>query len=182
MVSFSHLSGTGMHNLSPILDLVWLQALYCWLRTYLLERRDIAARGVNAAGRAQPATSTTNNANMTTGEGNSISASNNSQDNASGQTGSNTVTHEGVANSTQEERAPAGDTSGSDNIPGTGDQGIARRNMVSGWPGSAVSAFEAAKDIMEALRAKHPNLASELEVDLYLIHVFVKVWVKGLWL
>jgi transformation/transcription domain-associated protein len=142
----------------------WFQALYCWLRTYLLERRDVAARGVNAAVRSQPAASTSGNANTSTGEGSSVSAGNNSQDNASAQTGSSTAAHEGAANSAQEERAPANDTSGSENVPATGDQGAGRRNMVSGWPGSAVSAFEAAKDIMEALRAKHPNLASELEV------------------
>lgn len=39
-----------------------------------------------------------------------------------------------------------------------------RRNSNVGWVASAASAFDAAKDIMEALRNKHPNLASELEV------------------
>jgi len=41
-----------------------------------------------------------------------------------------------------------------------------RRNSNIGWAASASSAFDAAKDIMEALRNKHPNLAGELEVKI----------------
>lgn len=40
-----------------------------------------------------------------------------------------------------------------------------RRNATLGLVSSAASAFEAAKDIMETLRSKHTNLASELEVS-----------------
>lgn len=43
-------------------------------------------------------------------------------------------------------------------------QGAMRRNTAMGLVASAASAFDAAKDIMEALRSKHSNLASELEV------------------
>lgn len=46
-----------------------------------------------------------------------------------------------------------------------------RRNGALGLVASAASAFDAAKDIMEALRSKHTNLASELEViNLLLFH------------
>lgn len=45
-----------------------------------------------------------------------------------------------------------------------GGQGSLRRNSGVGWVASAASAFDAAKDIMETLRSKHTNLASELEV------------------
>ena len=45
-----------------------------------------------------------------------------------------------------------------------GGQNALRRNGAFGLVSSAASAFDAAKDIMEALRSKHANLASELEV------------------
>ncbi|MBA0590382.1 hypothetical protein Gorai_019089 [Gossypium raimondii] len=45
-----------------------------------------------------------------------------------------------------------------------GGQGTMRRNGALGLVASAASAFDAAKDIMEALRSKHANLAGELEV------------------
>lgn len=45
-----------------------------------------------------------------------------------------------------------------------GGQNAMRRNYAMGLASSATSAFDAAKDIMEALRSKHTNLASELEV------------------
>lgn len=40
-----------------------------------------------------------------------------------------------------------------------------RRTGALGMVASAASAFDAAKDVMEALRSKHNNLASELEVS-----------------
>lgn len=43
-------------------------------------------------------------------------------------------------------------------------QNALRRNSAMGLVASAASAFDAAKDIMETLRSKHTNLASELEV------------------
>lgn len=45
-----------------------------------------------------------------------------------------------------------------------GGQNALRRSGALGLVASAASAFDAAKDIMEALRSKHTNLASELEV------------------
>lgn len=53
------------------------------------------------------------------------------------------------------------DQQGSSNVNENGGQ---RRNGALGLVASAASAFDAAKDIMEALRSKHTNLASELEV------------------
>lgn len=52
----------------------------------------------------------------------------------------------------------------------------ALRRGALGFVASAGSAFDAAKDIMEALRSKHTNLASELEVmvsvlDFICIHI-----------
>lgn len=152
---------------------VYPQALYCWLRTYLLERRDVAskaelARGPAAQGRAQATTMPGgNSATTSTPDSNAATSGNAPQDiainNASGQGGP----HEAVANASQDgERVTIGDASGSDTGAGGGDQASGRRNMGSGWPGSAVTAFEAAKDIMEVLRAKHQNLAGELEVML----------------
>lgn len=46
-----------------------------------------------------------------------------------------------------------------------GGQNAMRRNGALGLVASAASAFDAAKDIMETLRSKHTNLASELEVN-----------------
>ena len=45
-----------------------------------------------------------------------------------------------------------------------GGQNTLRRAGALGFVASAANAFDAAKDIMEALRSKHANLASELEV------------------
>lgn len=45
-----------------------------------------------------------------------------------------------------------------------GGQNALRRNSALGLAASAASAFDAAKDVMETLRSKHTNLASELEV------------------
>ena len=47
-----------------------------------------------------------------------------------------------------------------------GGQNALRRSGALGLVASAASAFDAAKDIMEALRSKHTNLASELEVTI----------------
>jgi transformation/transcription domain-associated protein len=50
-----------------------------------------------------------------------------------------------------------------------GGQNTLRRAGALGFVASAASAFDAAKDIMEALRGKHANLASELEVILLIV-------------
>lgn len=50
-----------------------------------------------------------------------------------------------------------------------GPQNAMRRNSAMGLVVSAASAFDAAKDIMETLRSKHTNLASELEVVCFVL-------------
>lgn len=81
--------------------------------------------------------------------------------------------HDGSSSQVQEtERAGAAEGS----MPSANDQSLhqsassndgqnaLRRNGAMGLVASAASAFDAAKDIMETLRSKHTNLASELEV------------------
>ena len=52
-----------------------------------------------------------------------------------------------------------------------GTQNALRRSSALGLVGSPSSAFDAAKDIMEALRGKHTNLASELEVMVIFLYL-----------
>lgn len=72
---------------------------------------------------------------------------------------------------------PSGSNVSGASIPG--DSQTLRRLSSATWPGSptgpslAITAFEAAKDIMEALRTKHTNLANELEVSFLLAGCFV---------
>lgn len=61
---------------------------------------------------------------------------------------------------------PGNDQQGASTI-NDGGQNALRRNGAFGSLPSAASAFDAAKDIMEALRSKHTNLASELEVMVF---------------
>lgn len=59
-----------------------------------------------------------------------------------------------------------------------GSQSASRRAGNLGFVASAASAFDAAKDIMETLRSKHTNLASELEVTIVFLgcnYAFVHV-------
>ena len=51
-----------------------------------------------------------------------------------------------------------------------GGQNALRRSGALGLVASAAGAFDAAKDIMEALRSKHTNLASELEVMISILN------------
>lgn len=44
-----------------------------------------------------------------------------------------------------------------------------RHMVLLSWVTSATSAFDGTKDIMEALRNKHTNLANELEVNTILL-------------
>lgn len=91
------------------------------------------------------------------------------------QNGSNSVSHDGGGTQGQDpERsanAEAGVNSGHEQPPQTAtvqesNQHGFRRNNGNGWAASAAPAFDSAKDIMEALRNKYPNLASELEVKI----------------
>lgn len=158
-----------------------MQALYYWLRTYLLERRDVAnkselGRLAMAQQRMQQNIAGAGGGSIGLGEGNARVQSQVGDNQVHQGTHSGVVgSHDGVNSHMQEaERS----TSMESNVhSGTeqplqqssstvieGGQNSARRNGALGLVASAVSAFDAAKDIMEALRSKHSNLASELEV------------------
>lgn len=168
---------------------VYPQALYYWLRTYLLERRDVASkselgRGAVAAQQRiqQIPASVATSASLNSVESNAIashpSASNLATEvvnNQLPQGGSLTVSHDGSNPQGQDSdrgqtidgNIPAGAESSQTNSAGIHDsQAGIRRNAGLSWGASAVTAFDAAKDVMEALRNKHTNLASELEVFL----------------
>lgn len=147
---------------------VYPQALYYWLRTYLMERRDVANKselGRNMAlvqqQRMQHSVS-----------GSSGGSHNMSDVNARGpnlaeaQSGSGS-SHDGGNHQGQEPEKSASNNEGNassnhDQLPQSSSSNTTRINNL-GWVASAASAFDAAKDIMESLRHKHPNLASELE-------------------
>lgn len=160
---------------------VYPQALYYWLRTYLMERRDVATKtemGRIAQQRMQQAMLANNAANNLS-EGNArtsnLGGGNMTSDNQvhqATQSGGAAVSHDGgnlqgqeSDRSNVEGGTSAGHDQGQPSSTGAdGSQMPARRNNGLGWVTSAASAFDAAKDIMEALRSKHTNLANELEV------------------
>lgn len=104
------------------------------------------------------------------------SGTNNQSISQSSQPGNVTQTPaDGSGNANTGQEAERGAAGGDGNI-GSSEQNQAtatdsqlslRRGSGSSWsgPSPAVTAFEAAKDIMEALRTKHSNLATELEVS-----------------
>ncbi|XWS33857.1 hypothetical protein CRYUN_Cryun22dG0119000 [Craigia yunnanensis] len=166
---------------------VYPQALYYWLRTYLLERRDVAnkselGRMAMAQQRMQQNISGANSGSLVLADGSarvqSHTGSNLAPDNQvhqGTQSGTGIGSHDGGNSHGQEpERSTVTESSvhtGSDqplqqssSSIGDGGQGTMRRNGTLGLVASAASAFDAAKDIMEALRSKHSNLAGELEV------------------
>lgn len=162
------------------------QALYYWLRTYLLERRDAAnkseiGRLAMAQNRMQqnPSAGGSNSLGLNDGSARMQShgvISSDSQVHQVSQPSSGINSHDGgIINGQDSERAAAGEggasSSGephlqqnSSNIT-DGGQNALRRSGALSLMASAASAFDAAKDIMEALRSKHNNLASELEVQ-----------------
>ncbi|ONK62905.1 uncharacterized protein A4U43_C07F9340 [Asparagus officinalis] len=164
---------------------VYPQALYYWLRTYLMERRDVANKselGRNMAlvqQRMQQAVSgsSAGSHNMPDGNarapnhvGNNLTSE--SQIHQGSQPGSVSGSHDGGSTQGQEPEKPSmidgSGNAGQDQPPQSstvtdGGPMPLRRNSNLGWVASAASAFDAAKDIMEALRNKHPNLAGELE-------------------
>ncbi|KAH7432383.1 hypothetical protein KP509_07G020000 [Ceratopteris richardii] len=150
---------------------IYPQALYCWLRTYLLERRDVASKAEHARASAPQARvqSSVVSGAISTGAGtdNNLGASGNTpQEMATGGQGASHSSHETGGAAQDGERAAISDASGSEVGVPSGDQSSGRRNIGLGWPGAAVTAFEAAKEIMEILRTKHQILAGELEVML----------------
>ncbi|XVF18022.1 hypothetical protein REPUB_Repub10bG0175600 [Reevesia pubescens] len=165
---------------------VYPQALYYWLRTYLLERRDVANKSeigrAMAQQRMQQNISGSNAGSLVLADGSarvqSHTGGNLAPDNQvhqGTQSGTGIGSHDGGNSHGQEpERSTITESSvhtgndqplqqSSSSISDSG-QGTMRRNGTLGLVASAASAFDAAKDIMEALRSKHANLAGELEV------------------
>ncbi|KAM7524076.1 hypothetical protein LguiA_013978 [Lonicera macranthoides] len=145
---------------------VYPQALYYWLRTYLLERRDVA----NKSEFGRMAMAQQRMQQNVSGAGGGSASENQAQ---GSQTGGAVGPHDGGNSQVQEsERSTEGNVhggndqalqQGSSNINDGGQNPLRRNNGAVGLVASAASAFDAAKDIMEALRSKHSNLASELE-------------------
>lgn len=157
------------------------QALYYWLRTYLLERRDVASKSeasrmAMTQQRMQQAVSGASTGSIGLADGNVRV-----QSHGAGALSSDNQVHQatqsgdgGNSHGQEPERSTGVDSSvhagndqslqqSSSNI-NDGGQSALRRSGALGLVASAASAFDAAKDIMEALRSKHTNLASELEV------------------
>lgn len=163
------------------------QALYYWLRTYLLERRDVASKSeagrlAMAQQRMQQAVSGASVGSMgladgsarTQGHGAGALSSDNQVHQAT-QSGGGIGSHDGGnAHGQEPERSTGVESSAhagndqslqqSSSNFSESSQSALRRSSALGLVASAASAFDAAKDIMEALRSKHSNLASELEV------------------
>nr|XP_029116772.1 transformation/transcription domain-associated protein isoform X3 [Elaeis guineensis] len=162
------------------------QALYYWLRTYLMERRDVANKselGRNIAlaqQRIQQSVSGNNASSLNMSDGNARAPSHGgstftaeNQVHQGSHSGGVGGSHDGANSQGREPERPAtiegGVSTGCDQPPQSttvteGSQIGPRRNPGLGWVASAASAFDFAKEIMESLRNKHPNLASELEV------------------
>ncbi|KAH9662788.1 non-specific serine/threonine protein kinase [Citrus sinensis] len=164
---------------------VYPQALYYWLRTYLLERRDVAnkselGRMAMAQQRTQPNVPTSSAGSLGLVDGNARA-----QSQSGGILPSNNHIHQGTqsggagsqeggnSHGQEPDRPTAGESNvhtandqpmqQSSSTVGEGVQNVMRRNGALSLVASAASAFDAAKDIMETLRSKHANLASELE-------------------
>ncbi|XP_059645489.1 uncharacterized protein LOC132287044 [Cornus florida] len=166
---------------------VYPQALYYWLRTYLLERRDVANKSefgriqmaqqrmqqnVSGAG-ASSIGLADGNARVASHSGGSLASDN--QVHQASQSGGAVGSHDSGNSQVQEPDRPTAVEGGvhpgndqplqqSSSAINDGGQNALRRNGALGLVASAASAFDAAKDIMEALRSKHTNLASELEI------------------
>ncbi|XP_024004594.1 transformation/transcription domain-associated protein isoform X2 [Eutrema salsugineum] len=150
---------------------VFPQALYYWLRTYLLERRDAVNKSelsrVVLAQRMQQ-----NVPGVSAGHGGG-NISSETQIHQGAQSSGAVGTHDGGNPHAQEsERSTVGNNvhPGNDQPMNQSSSAIiensqnaAIRNGAS-LAISAAGAFDAAKDIMENLRSKHNNLASELEI------------------
>lgn len=156
-----------------------MQALYYWLRTYLLERRDVANKseyGRMAMAQQRMQQNVSGVSGLTDGSARGQAGATMVPENQlhqGAQPAGSIGSHEGGGTQVQEaERSTAtGDmASGNDQslhqstANNDGGQNALRRNGAMGLVASAASAFDAAKDIMETLRSKHTNLASELEV------------------
>ncbi|XP_068325472.1 uncharacterized protein [Pyrus communis] len=161
---------------------VYPQALYYWLRTYLLERRDVANKAelgsrMAMAQRIQQSASGASAGSIGLADGNArvqghsgIGLSSDNQVHQTAQSGGIGSHDGGNSHGQESERSTVvesgmhqGNEQQSSSTVNDGGQSALRRNGALGSVPSAASAFDAAKDIMEALRSKHTNLASELE-------------------
>lgn len=171
------------------------QALYYWLRTYLLERRDVANK--SELGRLAMAQQQRvhQNAAGSLGMTDGIVRMQNHGAMASENQSATGVPHHDGGNSNGQESERSGAAEGSvhsgndphgqqssSSVHDSG-QNLLRRSNALSLVASAASAFDSAKDIMEALRSKHTNLAGELEVKLLnlgLFTLFVMLIMQGL--
>ncbi|KAG9129909.1 hypothetical protein Leryth_007000 [Lithospermum erythrorhizon] len=160
---------------------VYPQALYYWLRTYLLERRDVANKSEygRMAMRMQQNTSGTMGAGsvgLTDGSARVAGQPGVSSTSDQLHQGTQPASHDGSSSQVQEPERSSGVEGG---VPSGNDQSLHQSSSVDGSQGTlrrngalgsvasaAANGFEAAKDIMETLRSKHTNLASELEIFL----------------
>ena len=176
-----------------------LQALYYWLRTYLLERRDVANKSElgrlamaqqrmqqNASGAGAASLGLTDgNARVQSHGGGGALATDNtvhqgtqSSGGIGSHDGGNTHGHEPERSTAVESSVHAGNDQTlqqSSSMISESGQNAVRRNVALGFVASAASAFEAAKEIMEALRSKHSNLASELEVMIVMLDFLLQL-------
>lgn len=126
-------------------------------------------QNVSGANAAAPMGLADGNARMTGQSGGSSAGENHTPQGA--QSGGGVGSQDGNSSQIQEPERPDGNMpSGNDqslhqgSSGNDGGQAALRRNSALSLVASAASAFDAAKDIMEALRSKHSNLAGELEV------------------
>lgn len=147
--------------------------MYYWLRTYLLERRDAAnksefGRMAMAQQRMQQNMNGGADGNARQAGGSSASESQIHQGTQSSGLvdGGSSQVQESERSTVAEGSVLGGNEQQNPSSTNDGGQSAIRRNYNMGVVASAASAFDAAKDIMEALRSKHTNLASELEVML----------------
>lgn len=169
------------------------QALYYWLRTYLLERRDVASKSeagrmAMAQQRMQQTVSGANAGSIGLADGNvrvqghgagALSSDNQVHQATQSGDGGNSHGQEPESSTGVDSSVHRGVHAGNDQSMqqssssiNDGGQSALRRSGALGLVASAASAFDAAKDIMEALRSKHTNLASELEVTVAVSDVF----------
>ncbi|XP_077231461.1 uncharacterized protein LOC143864410 isoform X2 [Tasmannia lanceolata] len=165
---------------------VYPQALYYWIRIYLLDRRDVAQKselGRNLAiaqQRMQQTVSGASSGSVNLGDGNArppnhvgntlssdsqvhqgpqnVGGGSHDGGNSQGQEHERSMPMEGSIHAGHEQPLQS-----SSNIAENGQSSL-RRNGGFGWGAFSPVAFDAAKDIMDTLRSKHSNLAAELEV------------------
>ena len=157
------------------------QALFYWLRSYLLEWHDVVSKSeANRMAIAQQrmqlgVSGTISDSIGLVGDGNArvqvhagVALSLENQVHKATQSSGEIDSRDGRTTHVQEpERSTGVDSrlhAGNNQPINDGAQNALRSNGPLGFAASAASAFDAAKDIMMALRSKHANLADELEV------------------